>query len=382
MDTWATSSMTPQIVGRWLDHLTQPAKASSESIPDLYSQVFPFSLRPQAHDIIRTWAFYTIVKSYFHFGLLPWSHVLISGWGIAGEGMGKISKSRGGGPVSPAVMLKRYSADALRYWASSTNPGKDSVISEEKIQLGAKLVTKLWNVARFSERFIQGYRLPDSPPLLSPADRWTLSRLQKLVRRVTSLMETYEYATAKSEIENYFWQELADNYLEMCKQRLYEESHPLREGARFALYHTLLTTIKLLAPFLPHITEEIYLGLFAHEPEAESIHLSKWPVADPMLENNEAEALGQMLVEIATAVRRFKSERNLPLGTELRRLQLVFTGEKQPVETTGSASLLDLAESDLKSITRAKVIEVVASLDASMTCILTMPLYKVAIAVD
>ena len=380
LDTWATSSMTPQIVGRWLDRLAKSSLATEEPTPDLYSQVFPFSLRPQAHDIIRTWAFYTIVKSHFHFGQLPWSHVLISGWGIAGEGMGKISKSRGGGPVSPAVMLNRYSADAIRYWAGSTNPGKDSVISEEKIQLGAKLVTKLWNVARFSERFIQGYRPPELPIALSPADRWILSRLQKLVRRVTSSMEAYEYATAKSEIESYFWQELADNYLEMCKQRLYEEAHPLREGARFALYHTLLTTIKLMAPFLPHITEEIYLGLFARDPERESIHVSAWPVPDATLENDQAEALGETLVEIATAVRRYKSERNLPLGTELRRLQLVSAGGKQPAEITGSALKLDSVESDLKSITRAHIIETVDSLDASTTCILTTPLYQVAIA--
>ena len=108
------------------------------------------SLRPQAHDIIRTWAFYTIVKSHYHFGALPWKDVAISGWGIAGEGMGKISKSRGGGPMAPMEMIERYSADAVRYWAASTGLGKDAVISEEKIQLGAKLVTKLWNVARFA----------------------------------------------------------------------------------------------------------------------------------------------------------------------------------------------------------------------------------------
>jgi valyl-tRNA synthetase len=306
--------------------------------------------------------------------------VLISGWGIAGEGMGKISKSRGGGPVSPAAMLERYSADAVRYWAGSTNPGKDSVISEEKIQLGAKLVTKLWNIARFSERFILEGRSPGPPASLTPADRWILSRLQKLIRRVTSLMEAYEYATAKSEIENFLWQELADNYLEMCKQRLYEDAHPLREGARHTLSYALLTTIKLFAPFLPHITEEIYIGLFARDPQGESVHTSAWPVPDPSLEDNEAEFLGQILVEISTAVRRYKSERNLTLGTELARLQLVSVHDAQLVEGTESAVLSSSAESDLKSITRAKVIEVVHGLDTSATCILATPQLQVAIA--
>ena len=127
-DTWATSSLSPQIVGHWLDN------------PELFRKVFPFSLRPQAHEIIRTWAFYTIVKSRYHFDTLPWKNVLISGWGLAGEGMGKISKSRGGGPLPPLEMIERYSADAVRYWAASTATGKDSIISEEKIQAGARLV--------------------------------------------------------------------------------------------------------------------------------------------------------------------------------------------------------------------------------------------------
>ena len=199
MDTWATSSLSPQIVGKW---------SGPEADNDLYRQVFPFSLRPQAHEIIRTWAFYTIAKSQYHFHSLPWKDVLISGWGLAGEGMGKISKSRGGGPMSPLEMITRYSADAVRYWAASTSPGKDAVISEEKIQMGARLVTKLWNVARFCEPFLQGYR-PDpehalDQSLLTPADCWILASLQSLIRRVTTLLEGYDYAAAKSEIETFF----------------------------------------------------------------------------------------------------------------------------------------------------------------------------------
>src|SRR5262249_13061783 len=146
MDTWATSSMSPQIVGRWFaEH-------------DLYELLSPFSLRTQAHEIIRTWAFYTIVKSFHHFGTLPWKNIAISGWGLAAGGSEKISKSRGGGPMAPLAMIERYSADGVRYWASSTGFGKDSVISEEKIKNGVKLCTKLWNVARFSERFLEGYQ--------------------------------------------------------------------------------------------------------------------------------------------------------------------------------------------------------------------------------
>lgn len=317
------------------------------------------SLRPQAHEIIRTWAFYTIVKSHHHFGVVPWQNVLISGWGLAGEGMGKISKSRGGGPMAPLEMIERYSADAVRYWAASTGPGKDSIISEEKIQVGVKLVTKLWNVARFGERFVEGYRPPLEPPALSPADRWILSRIQRLILRATELFRAYDYAAAKSEMESFFWRDLADNYLEMAKQRLYDEASATHEGARYTLHHVLLTTVKLSAPFLPHVTEEIYRALFAPIDGRDSIHRASWPVADEGLLDDQAEAIGETLVEVATAARRYKSERGLSLGVELERLQLAGT---EPVLSAG----LQTAEADLMSITRARRVEVVERLDPDL----------------
>ncbi len=350
MDTWATSSLTPQIVGRWL--------AGEE----LYGKVFPFSLRPQSHEIIRTWAFYTIAKSHFHFGALPWREVAISGWGVAGEGMGKISKSRGGGPMAPLDAIARYSADAVRYWAAGTSLGKDSVIDEQKIQAGTKLVIKLWNVARFGERFLAGYRPLASMPILSAADRWVLSRTQQLVRRATRLWREYDYATAKSETENFFWRDLADNYLEMAKQRLYDEIHPLHAGARYALYQVLLTTIKLFAPILPHVTEEIYRELFSGTEGTEgtlSIHSARWPDVDEALLDERAEAIGEELVAIATAVRRYKSERSLSLGTALRRLHLTTADP-------ALAEALRAAEADIMSVTRAEHVEIGERLDPGL----------------
>jgi valyl-tRNA synthetase len=345
MDTWATSSLSPQIVGRWLTD------------PELHQEVFPMSLRPQAHDIIRTWAFYTIYKSFHHFGVPPWGAIAISGWGIAGEGMGKISKSRGGGPVSPMDMIERHSADAVRYWAASTGFGKDAVISEEKIQTGAKLVNKLWNVARFSERFLAACQTPTADgPSLSPADRWILSRAQGLVQRVTECMRNYDYAAAKSYVEGFFWTELADNYLEMAKLRLYDEGNTSREGARCALYHALLTVLKLFAPFLPHVTEEIYRGLYAGPEGQESLHSSPWPAARPEWQDQAAEAVGDTLVTIATAVRRFKSEHGMALSSELDKLVLVT---EQPV----LVGALTEARGDLTSITRARQVEIRTRLD-------------------
>ena len=339
MDTWATSSLSPQICGGWL------------SDPDLYAQVFPFSLRPQAHDIIRTWAFYTIAKSLYHFNQIPWSDVLISGWGLAGQGEGKISKSRGGGPMAPLAMIEKYSADALRYWAASTSPGKDSLINEEKIQMGARLVTKLWNVARFAERFITQPLPAIQPGSFSPADRWILARLQQVIRRATTAMLGYEYASAKTEVETFFWRDLADNYLEMAKQRLYSPDHPQHPGAVFALHSVLLNVLKLLAPFIPYVTEAIYLELFAAANGSPSIHRSAWPAADPAFEDQAALQFGEVLVQVATAVRRFKSEQNIALGTEFSRLQLTAAS---PAQAAG----LRAATADLASVTRALEIEI------------------------
>jgi valyl-tRNA synthetase len=335
MDTWATSSLTPQFVGRWLGQSGFDGQAYK-----------PISMRPQAHEIIRTWAFYSVVKSYHHFGEQPWKEVFISGWGLAPEGSGKISKSRGGGPAPPMEMLERHSADAVRYWAASTGLGKDTAISDEKIAAGSKLITKLWNVARFSSRFFDDGAPPDEPANLSAADRWLLSRTQRVNTYVSEKMVDYDYATAKSAIEVFFWNELADNYLEMAKQRLYEGPHPGGDGARYSLYKVLLTILKLFAPFLPYVTEEIYGRIYAGVHGYPSIHNSPWPLADEALIDEHYEEIGETLVQIATAVRRYKSSAGLSLGAEIS--SLVIAGGDD-----GLRDDLQQAHSDLVSITRA-----------------------------
>ncbi|WIG60088.1 MAG: Valyl-tRNA synthetase [Ktedonobacterales bacterium] len=361
MDTWATSSMSPQIIGRMLDD------------PALYARVFPFTLRPQAHEIIRTWAFYTILKSLHHFGALPWRDVAISGWGLAGEGeakisksrggspvAAKISKSRGGGPIAPAEAMTRFSADAARYWAASTGPGKDSVISEEKMRNGLKLATKLWNVARFSERFIADDAGSHGAHLaLTPTDRWLLSRAERLIQRVTELMEGYEWAAAKAEVEAFFWRDLADNYLEMAKARLYDADDPGHAGAVHTLTSVLLAVLKMFAPFLPHVAEAIYQGIFAASHGGGSIHRARWPVADDTLIDEQAEAAGEALVALATAARRYKSERGIALGAELARIQIA-------TDDAALAETLRAAETDIRSVTRARKVEFAATLDPAL----------------
>ncbi len=370
LNTWATSSMSPQIAGRFGDD------------PALYGKVWPMALRPQAHDIIRTWAFCTIVKSLHHFDRLPWSDIAISGWGIAGEGMGKISKSRGGGPMSPQEMIDKYSADAVRYWAASTGLGKDAVISEDKIALGQKLVNKLWNVARFSEPFLHDDQPAGMPAMLSPADCWILARARRLIETTTRLMQQYDHAAAKSEVENFFWTELADNYLEMAKLRLYDEQDASRAGAQYALRHTLLTVLKLFAPFLPYISEAIYRHLFAGRTlegaETASIHAACWPIADESFSENapgnaEAETHGEILCQIATAVRRYKSEHSLSLGSELAGLHIA-------VPDRDLADMLCAARADLTSITRARIVQVAERAERAPDA--TLSEWNIEIAID
>jgi valyl-tRNA synthetase len=362
MDTWATSSLSPQIAGGWLED------------PVLYQQVFPFSLRPQAHDIIRTWAFYTLLKSELHFGCVPWTDVLISGWGLAGEGMGKISKSKGGGPAAPLEMLQRYSADALRYWAASSSPGKDAIINEEKIQMGSRLVMKLWNAARFAERFLAGQEIFTRPPDLSPADRWILSELQDLVIESSAALKNYEYAQAKSAIENFFWMALTDNYLEMAKQRLYAGAGAGFETARYALQTVLLTVVKLLAPFLPFICEAIYRELFAAAEGCISVHRSNWPTPDSGLRAAGASAFGERLIGVVTAVRRYKTEVKIGLASSIKRVQLATLDPNL-------AELLYDARPDLTSATRSEMIDVVARIEPGLIVLQEDQVLAIAIEV-
>ena len=346
MDTWATSSLTPQIAGC----LGQD--------DDLHGRVYPFSVRPLAHEIIRSWAFYSLVRARHHFGRLPWRTVAVSGWGLAPEGQGKLSKSRGGGAITPGQVLSRYPADAVRYWSASTGLGRDARISEDKIREGARLSTKLWNVARFSASFLHqagGEKRPD----LSPADAWILAELQEVILHATGALEGYDHAAAKSAVETFFWRDLADNYLEMAKKRLYGRGVGPHPGACWALERCLETTVKLLAPFLPYVTEAIYQALFARLSGGGSLHLASWPEVDQTLRSMEARRLGAVLVAVGTAVRRRKSDAKLPLGTPLERLQVVDPEARR-------RSWLAPAEADIASLTRARRVEVAEKPEAGL----------------
>ncbi len=334
MDTWATSSCSPLINARWMD---DPAE---------FAQHFPADLRPQAHDIIRTWAFYTIVKSLYHTNRLPWKEIMISGHALSAE-RSKISKSKGPQEIGPMELIEQESADALRYWATSVKTGNDTPFSPETIATGRRLVTKLWNASRFAESRLQGLTLAAIEDekcyeQLLPTDRWLLSRLAQTIAFATQALNNCDYAAARAEVEHFFWSDLCDNYLELVKTRLYQDTGVERDAAQWTLYHALLSVIKLVAPYLPYVTEEIYQGLFRAWDGAESIHISAWPTEHPEWIDEHAEEFGKTLLELLHNVRRYKAEHGLSVGAELEELHI----------TAQQASALI----DLKSATRAKII--------------------------
>src|SRR5207249_9698762 len=224
MDTWATSSVTPQLCGT----LLEPLGVNPEEFDRRYR---PMTLRPNAHDIIRTWDFYTIVRSLYLTGDIPWTDVLISGHALDPSGK-KISKSKLKTAEDPTPMLEQFSADAVRYWTTTVRTGGDTLLNEEVFRNGSKLVTKLWNSAKFALQFLPGYQPPEAPAAgLNATDRWLLDRLAGVIDRATAAMDEYEFAAAKADVERFFWTDLCDNYIELAKSRLYGDAAPHAAGA-------------------------------------------------------------------------------------------------------------------------------------------------------
>lgn len=335
MDTWATSSCSPLIIGRWIDD------------PAWFAQHFPADLRPQAHDIIRTWAFYSIIKSLYHANTVPWKTIMISGHALSSE-RSKISKSKAHSEAGPLALIERESADALRYWASSVKVGQDTSFHSETLANGRRLITKLWNASRFAERHLQDLTMEQfeqHPALLLPTDRWLLHRLAETIGEATRELELGEYAGARAAIERFFWSDLCDNYLELIKARLYSRPGPARTAAQWTLARALLSVVKLFAPYMPFVTEELYQGLFRAYDRAFSLHLSTWPTVQADWLDQRAEDAGVLLLEILRQVRKYKAEHGLSLGAELAALRL-----NVPSALRG---LLEEAMIDIKGATRA-----------------------------
>jgi valyl-tRNA synthetase len=259
MDTWATSSLTPQIAGGWLDD------------PDLFGRVFPMDLRPQSHEIIRTWLFDTVLRSHLEHQSLPWTNTVISGW-ILDADRKKMSKSKGN-VVTPMALLEEHGSDGVRYWAASARPGTDTAIDPGQMKVGRRLAIKLLNAARFA----LGSAEPRGP-IVEPLDRGMLTSLSRLVEHGTRHLEEYDYARTLEQTERFFWS-FCDNYLELVKPRRYQDFGP--EGAasaNSAMLVALSALLRLFAPYLPFVTEEVWSWW-----RPGSVHRAAWPAGDELV---------------------------------------------------------------------------------------------------
>ncbi|MFH1607945.1 MAG: valine--tRNA ligase [archaeon] len=326
-NTWFTSSMSPQITIQLMDKKVQ-------------SKLFPMTLRPQAHDIISFWLFNTVVKSQLHYGKNPWKDVAISGFvTLKGE---KMSKSKGN-IVRPQEVRYKYGADALRFWAASSKLGKDFDYQEKEVIAGKRFINKLINASRFVFMNLENYS-GDRPKKLEELDKVFLEKLSVLIKNATSNFEKYEYSKVKQEVENFFWHDFADNYIEIVKKRIYNEKGDKKKSAQYTLYQSLLAILKMFAPFTPFITEDIYQNYFRKTEKDKSIHISEWPKEIKLGQVDSK--LWSLMLEIISKVRQEKTKAGKAMNSEC--VLTISKGDK--------GKLKDVLD-DLKAVTNAKEIK-------------------------
>ncbi|MDD1728851.1 MAG: valine--tRNA ligase [Methanospirillum sp.] len=296
LDTWMDSSISVLHVTGW---------DGSQKTPPL----FPAQIRPQGHDIIRTWAFYTILRAVSLTGGKPWEQILVNGM-VLGEDGFKMSKSRGNVTV-PEEILSQYGADSLRQWAAAgASTGSDIQFNWNDVVAANRFLTKMWNISRFALMQLSRESYHEKAPVTALADRWLLARLDQTVREVSDAFETYLFDKGLRAIREFAWDVLADNYIEIVKGRLYGGAG--RDGACVAIQTALNSLCRMLAPYTPYFAEEVWSAAFEG-----SVHKQPW--VDFAYTDQQALADGQMLVRIVTEVRRYKHDKNLalnaPLGT-------------------------------------------------------------------
>ncbi len=320
MDTWATSSLTPQIQSHWgIDE-------------ERHQKLFPMDVRPQSHEIIRTWAFYTIVKAWMHSDEIPWKNVVISGW-ILDPDRKKMSKSKGN-VVTPENLLDEWTADGVRYWAARARLGTDTAYDPGVFKVGKRLVNKVFNASRFVlmqlDRVDAEGRIPGVEAISEPLDLALVDRLRHTIGAATKAFDSYDYATALQVAEEDFWN-FCDHYLELVKLRSYsEEDTPERRSAMAALAWALRVFLRLLAPFLPFVTEEVWSWRFADaEGRGKSIHTTAWPAPEEVesVSLPEQEEVFAAAVEALTAIRGAKTTAQKSLRWPVSLMKIAAPGK-------------------------------------------------------
>ncbi len=329
MDTWATSSLTPQIAGGWGED------------PDLFDTVFPMDLRPQAHDIIRSWLFSTIVRSELEHGVLPWSDAAISGW-VLDPDRKKMSKSKGN-VVTPLPLIEQHGADAVRYWAASGRPGTDTAVDEGQMKVGRRLAIKILNASRFALGRVAGTdgRIEDPRPeaVTAAIDRAVLARLARVIDEATAAFEEYDYARALERTESFFWS-FCDDYLELVKVRAYGDGRePGPASAQAALALALSAVLRLLAPILPFVTEEVWSWW-----QAGSIHTAAWPTAaelgSPAAGTRDGPVL-EVASDVLGAIRGAKTAAKRSMRSPVATLEVTDSAERIAALLSAEADLCE-----------------------------------------
>jgi valyl-tRNA synthetase len=345
MDTWATSSLTPQIACGWVED------------PELFARTFPMDVRPQGHDIIRTWLFSTVLRSELEHGALPWRHAAISGF-ITDPDRKKMSKSKGN-VVTPMALLEEHGSDGVRYWAASGRPGADTVFDPNQMRVGRRLAIKILNASKFAlsgtgERGTgEGGSGKGDREVEFPVDRAMLRNLAALVAEATTAFEAFDYARVLQRTESFFWR-FCDDYLELVKGRRYGEQGPAgTASAQAALTAALSVMLRLLAPFLPFVTEEVWSWW-----QTGSIHLARWPSPAELdaLVGDDTEAGRQSderafawATDILFEVRKQRSEAKQPLKVPITRVTVRADTER--------LAQMPLVEADLRSALRVQAFE-------------------------
>ena len=319
MDTWATSSLTPQIAGGW------------ERDADLWNRVWPFNLRPQAHEIIRTWLFSTVVRAHLEHGSLPFTDASISGW-ILDPDRKKMSKSKGN-VVTPLDLLDEHGSDAVRYWAASGRPGTDTAFDVGQMKIGRRLAIKILNASKFSLSL--GAFIPtDNKVITEPLDQSMLNGLADVVKQATKAFEEFNYTKALESAEQFFWP-FCDDYVELVKDRVYgAQGDAAADSAKAALGIATQTFLKLFAPFLPFVTDEVWSWW-----QEGSVHKSVWPKVSEVSVDGASSEVNESVSLVLSHIRKVKSDAQVSMKAEISLAEITAP--------SNVLSLVKLAETDV-----------------------------------